>query len=33
MDNTLNSKDSGRYTGFKSYDTTKMPIGTEKGEL
>ena len=33
LENTLNSKDSGRYTGFKSYDTTKMPIGTEKDEL
>lgn len=33
LENTLNSKDSGRYTGFKSYDTTKMPIGTEKEEL
>jgi hypothetical protein len=33
LDHSLNSKDSGRYTGFKSYDTTKMPIGTDKDEL
>lgn len=33
LDNTPNSKDSGRHTGFKSYDTTKMPIGTDKDEL
>ena len=32
MDATLNSKDSGRYTGFKSYDTTKMPMN-DKEEL